>query len=93
MGDNFVFEDNDEDSPIWTFEDRMAGDASQRTAEAATAEPRGVLDPQMADVLSAYSTEQGTYTALQMESGSLASAATGCSEGAGGEHSYLALLT
>ncbi len=60
MGDNFVFEDTDEEAPIWTFENRLAGDATQRAAAAApAAEPRGVLDPQMADVLSAYSSEQG----------------------------------
>ena len=59
MGDDFVFEDNDEEAPIWTFEDRLAGDASQRPEATPAAEPRGVLDPQMADVLSAYSTEQG----------------------------------
>jgi len=60
MGEDFVFEDTDEEAPIWTFEDRLAGDASQRAATAApAAEPRGVLDPQMADVLSAYSSEQG----------------------------------
>ena len=60
MGEDFVFEDTDEEAPIWTFEDRLAGDATQRASSAApAAEPKGVLDPQMTDVLSAYSTEQG----------------------------------
>ena len=78
MGEDFVFEDTDEEAPIWTFEDRLAGDASQRAVSAApAAEPRGVLDPQMADVLSAYSSEQGAgfavnrwsrFTDLQMVS-------------------------
>ena len=64
MGEDFVFEDSDEEAPIWTFEDRLAGDASQRAEAAPAGEPRGVLDPQMADVLSAYSSEQGASVCL-----------------------------
>ena len=58
-----MFEDTDEEAPVWTFEDRLAGDASQRASAPPAAEPRGVLDPEMADVLSAYSSEQGARVA------------------------------
>ena len=59
MGTDFVFEDTDEVAPIWDFEDRLAGDAAAREAAGPALEPRGVMDASMADVLSAYSSEQG----------------------------------
>lgn len=60
-GQDFIFEDSDEDTPIWDFEDRLAGDEAARDAAGPGLEPKGVLDASMADVLSAYSSEQGMF--------------------------------
>ena len=63
-GADFVFEDLDEDAPIWDFEDRLAGDAEARAEAGPGPEPKGVMDASMADVLSAYSSEQGERSLL-----------------------------
>ncbi|KAK9812602.1 hypothetical protein WJX72_000345 [[Myrmecia] bisecta] len=57
MGDNFVFEDNEEDQPVWDFEARLGSEPP--TEAAVEPEVKRVLDPEQADILSAYSSEQG----------------------------------
>ena len=73
-----MFEDTDEVAPIWDFEDRLAGDAAAREAAGPALEPRGVMDASMADVLSAYSSEQGVFSYPKMLIGARPEGAGGC---------------
>ncbi|KAK9798908.1 hypothetical protein WJX73_007420 [Symbiochloris irregularis] len=54
---DFVFEDNDDDSDVWVAEKNFV--VSPPTEPASEPEVKGALDPEQADILSAYSSEQG----------------------------------